>query len=143
VQAIAVLRGRIEEEFRISERLDSKMRQAFALAAGFFAVVQTVTFGSFAQSHVQPGERGLMLAAAIAAGAALVVIAHRVANGEELLEEADVRPEAIVDWCNEAGENEEYVSTRLVSELSYMARRRAENNAIRAKNYDAVASATR
>ena len=41
-QAISTLRARVDEEFRIAERLDSKARQAFALAAGFFAVVQTV-----------------------------------------------------------------------------------------------------
>ena len=142
-QAITVLRARIDEEFRISERLDSKARQAFALATGFFAVVQTLAFGGFAQTTVTPTERVFLLVAAVIAGGCVVVVAHRLANGEELLEEADVKPEAIVEWCDEAGNDAEFVSTRLVSELAHMARRRADNNAIRARNYDAVAFSTR
>jgi hypothetical protein len=142
-QAITVLRARIDEEFRISERLDSKSRQAFALAAGFFAVVQTVAFGAFAQSTVNGTERVLLLAAVVIAGGALVVVAHRLTNGEELLPEADVRPEAVVQWCKEAGDDPESVSRHLVVELALMARRRADNNAGRARSYDRVVFATR
>src|SRR3954465_14757211 len=87
--ALTVLRARIDEEFRITERLDSKSRQAFALTAGFFAVVQTVAFGAFAQATVNGTERVLLLAAAVVAGGALIVVANRLTNGEELLEEAD------------------------------------------------------
>jgi hypothetical protein len=142
-QAIGVLRARIDEEFQITERFATKGRHAFALAAAFFAVVQTVAFGSFQEGGVQPGERVALLVVALIAGAALVVVAHRVTGGEELLEEADIRPEAIVDWCEEAGDDPEYVPARLVSELSRMARRRSENNAIRGRNYDAVEQAVR
>ncbi len=141
-QAITVLRARIDEEFRISERLDSKSRQAFALAAGFFAVVQTVAFGAFAQDNVDGLERFLMLAAAVIAAGAVIVVADRLTNGEELLEEADVTPEAIVGWCEEA-DDPEYVPARLVRELARMARRRAENNEIRARRYDRVVVSTR
>jgi hypothetical protein len=141
--AITVLRARIDEEFRISERLDAKSRQAFALAAAFFAVVQTVTFGSFAQSSVSSDEKVGMLAAALIAGLALVVVAHRLTNGEELLDEDDVKPEAIVEWCNEAAGRPEYVSARLVGELAHVARRRADSNVIRDRNYESVAFATR
>jgi hypothetical protein len=125
-QAIGVLRARIDEEFRISERLDSKSRQAFALAAGFFAVVQTVTFSAFAQSSVHTGERIVLLAVAFIAGGAVAAVAHRLTNGEELLDEIDIKPETIVQWCNEAGRDSEYVSVRLVGELSGVATRRAE-----------------
>jgi predicted alpha/beta hydrolase len=141
-QAITILRARVDEEFKIAERLDSKGRQAFALAAGFFAVVQTVTFGSFAQNTITSGERPFLLAMAVLAGACVAAVGHRLTHGEDLLGEADMKPEAIVEWCNEADEND-YVAVRLVAELSRMARRRAENNAIRAKNYDAVANAAR
>ena len=142
-QAITVLRARIDEEFRISERLDSKARQAFALATGFFVVVQTVAFGGFAQSTVTTDERFLLLAAAVIAAGSLIVVAHRLTNGEELLEEADVKPQKIVQWCNEADDDPEYVSVRLVSELAHMADRRNENNIIRGRNYDNVVFAAR
>jgi len=141
-QAISTLRARIDEEFRIAERLDTKGRQAFALAAAFFAVVQTVAFGSFAASGVHPGERVLLGIAAVIAGLSLVVVAHRLTHGEELQEEEDVAPEAIVEWCNEADEPE-YVSVRLVAELSGVARSRTDNNKTRARKYDAIADATR
>lgn len=140
--AIATLRARIDEEFRISERLDTKGRQAFALAAAFFAVVQTVTFGSFAQSTINHGERVGMLIAAVAAGAAVAFVAFTLVSGEKPKEQEDVKPEFIVKWLNEAGDNPEYVSVRLVSELSRIARGRANNNATRTRNYDLVAAAT-
>jgi hypothetical protein len=142
-QAIGMLRSRVDEEFKITERLDSKSRQSFALASVFFAAVQTVAFGSFAQSTVNGTEKVLLLIAVVAAGAALVIVAHRLTNGEELLEEADVRPESIEQWCNEAAGDPDYVKVRLVRDLRRMARRRSENNEIRARNYDAVVVATR
>ena len=142
-QAITVLRMRIDEEFRITERLDSKARQAFALAAGFFAVVQTVTFGGFAQGDVSSPERVGLLVAAVVAGVGVIVVAHRLTGSEGLLDEDDVTPEAIVQWCNAAGEDPEYVSVRLVGELSRMARSRSKNNEVRTTRYDTVALAAR
>ena len=142
VQAITVLRARVDEEFRISERLESKARQAFALTAGFFAVVQTIALGGLAQDMVHTAERVWLLAAALCAGVALLVVAHRLVNGAELLEEADVKPDAVVEWCNKATDPE-YVSVRLVAELARMANRRTENNEIRAIHYDRVAYAAR
>jgi hypothetical protein len=106
-------------------------------------VVQTVAFGGFAQATVTGTERFVLLASAVIAAGSLVVVAHRLTNGEELLEEADVKPMAIVQWCNEAGDDPEYVSVRLVAELAHMADRRAENNAIRGRRYDRVVFATR
>jgi hypothetical protein len=142
-QAITVLRARIDEEFRITERLDSKGRQAFALAAAFFAVVQTVAFGAFAQGDVTANERVWLAGGAVLAGLSLVAIAHRLSHAEGLLEEADIRPDAIVTWANEADGDPEYVSARLVSELANVANRRNENNATRSGKYDRVAAATR
>ena len=142
-QAIAVLRGRIDEEFRITERLDAKGRQAFALAAGFFAVVQTVAFGAFAQIGVTSGERVLLAVLAVIAGLSLIVVAYRLTHGEELLEEIDVRPDTIVKWANDAGDDPEYVSARLVTELANVANRRDANNATRAGDYDNIVDATR
>ncbi len=141
-QAIAVLRARMDEEFRISERLDSKQRQAFALASVFFAVVQTVAFGSFAQGNLHTAQRAIIGGLAVVAGLVLVVVMHRLNDAEELRPEDDLRPEAVVNWCNEA-DSPGYVATRLVGELSDVARRRANSNKVRAGNYDSVANAAR
>jgi hypothetical protein len=141
-QAIAVLRARMDEEFRVSERLDSKQRQAFALASVFFAVVQTVAFGSFAQSNLHTTQRAIIGALAVLAGMVLIVVMHKLNNAEELHAEDDIRPEAIVAWCNEA-DGPGYVAARLVGELSDVARRRSNSNKERARNYDSVANAAR
>jgi hypothetical protein len=141
-QAITVLRARMDEEFRISERLDSKQRQAFALASVFFAVVQTVAFGSFAQSNLHTTQRAIIGGLAVLAGLVLIVVMHRLNNAEELHAEDDIRPEAVVDWCNEA-DSSGYVAARLVGELSDVARRRSNSNKVRARNYDNVANAAR
>lgn len=141
--AITVLRARIDEEFRITERLDSKSRQAFALAAGYFAVVQTVAFGAFAATGVTRTERVFVAFAGLVAGVLLLVVAHRLGNGEETLEEIDIDPGRIVTWANDAGEDPEHLPARLVGRLAKVAARRAENNAIRERDYGAVANASR
>jgi hypothetical protein len=141
-QAITVLRARMDEEFRVSERLDAKQRQAFALASVFFAIVQTVAFGGFAQGNLHSAERAVIGLFAAIAGLVLVVVMHRLNNAEELHPEDDLRPEAVVDWCNEA-DGPGYVAARLVGELSDVARRRSNSNTLRAENYDSVANAAR
>jgi hypothetical protein len=141
-QAIAALRARVDEEFRIAERLDSKQRQAFALASVFFAVVQTVAFGSFAQSNLHTTQRAIIGGLAVVAGLVLITVMNRLNNAEGLHAEDDIRPEAVVDWCNEA-DSPGYVAVRLIGELSDVARRRSSRNKDRAHNYDMVATATR
>lgn len=142
-QAITVLRARVDEEFKIAERLDSKARQAFALAAGFFAVIQTVTFGSFAQDEVSTPERVLLLLVAILAGGFLAKVAHKVTSAEELHVESDLRPGAIVEWANAAGPANEYVRVRLIRGLSEVAQERHDNNEKRATRYEEVVDACR
>jgi hypothetical protein len=139
-QAILVLRARVEEEFRISERLDSKSRQAFALAAGFFIVAQTVAFGSF--GSVSGAESALVGVCALLAAFAVYVTGHRLASGEDLLEVRDIRPDAIVEWCD-AATDDEYVSVRIVGNLRDVAKDRRENNQIRERNYDRIITAMR
>lgn len=142
-QAIGVLRARVDEEFRIAERLDSKTRQAFALAAAFFAVIQTVAFGSFAEGGVTSSERTLLLIAAVVAGVAVSNVAHKAGRAEDLRDEADLSPSRIVDWANHAGSDPEYVRARLLSGLAEVANERTTNNESRATKYDVVADAAR
>ena len=141
-QAINVLRARVDEEFRIAERLDSKQRQAFALAAGFFAVVQTVAFGSFSGDSVTTTERVVLGVLALLAGLAVMLTGHKLTEGEELQPEDDISADALVRWCNEA-DGEDYVAVRIVSRLSAVATSRHESNKTRARKVDAVHDATR
>src|ERR1019366_2666676 len=50
--AIDLFRGLADQEIARAEAARSRARQAFALAAGFFAVVQTVAFGTFVTTAV-------------------------------------------------------------------------------------------
>lgn len=132
----------MDEEFRISERVDSKQRQAFALASVFFAVVQTVAFGSFAQDQLHTVERGIIGVLAAVASITLIVVMHRLNNAEELRDEDDINPKTIVAWCN-AADTPGYVAARLVGELSEVAQARTDSNRSRALNYDKVSVAAR
>ena len=142
-QAITVLRARVEEEFSIAERLDSKSRQAFALAAGFFAVIQTVAFGSFAQAEISTAERVVMLILVVVSGALVAWVAYVASQAEDLQDESDIQPASIVQWANEAGADPEYVRARLVRGLADVAQARADNNKVRATRYDAVVTAVK
>jgi hypothetical protein len=136
-QAVAVLRARVEEEFRISERLDGKARQAFTLAAGFFVVAQTVAIGSF--SHPVDGAKQVLVAVlALISGVLAASTGHRLASGEELVDEADIRPDAIVEWCDTATDDD-FVTVRIVSNLRDVANVRRANNELREKRYERVA----
>jgi hypothetical protein len=141
--AVAALSRRIEEEFRIAERHDSKARQAFAVAVGLFAATQITAVASINRSSVHAGARIAIVAAAIVAGLALVVVAHRLINAEEPREEEDIDPDRILAWCEEGGEKREYVSGRLVRRLSEVAKARAQSNRDRAASYSAVATSAR
>ncbi len=141
-RAITVLNARLDEEFRISERLDGKQRQAFALASVFFAIVQTVAFGSFAQGHLHTAQRGVIGGLAVVACVILIVVMQYLTSAEKLRDEDDINPKAIVDWCNEA-DAPDYVAVRLVGELSEVAQKRAASNKARALSYDKVSAAAR
>jgi hypothetical protein len=134
-QTIGILRARIDEEFRISERLDSKGRQLFTLAAGFFAAVQAVAFTALGNEHLAASSRVVLLAFTLVAAAVLVLVGHRLANSEEPLKESDIPPDDLVGWL-ESGENQEQVLLRLVGALSEVAKSRATNNATRKNRYD-------
>jgi type VI protein secretion system component VasK len=131
--AIEALRARIDEEFRITERLDTKARQAFALAAAVFAVGQTVAFGSFAAGNVVRSERVAILILAVMAALALALTAHKVADAEDLRRERDIDPSAIERWARER--DDEMFAREMVVHLREVADRRAANNEKRAQVY--------
>lgn len=132
--AIEQLRARVDEEFRISERLDAKARGAFALAAGFFAVIQTVAAPTFGDGGVALGLRGLLAGVAVVAGGAVVGAAWLLVRHMELGSEDDLKPSAIERWAKESSD-EHYVGRKLVVELARVAEDRFEKNKGRADRY--------
>jgi hypothetical protein len=141
-QVISALRARIDEEFRMMERLDTKARQAFALVAGFFAVVQAVAFGGFAQSHVSTSELVVVAIFAIVAGALVVVAGHLLREVEELQREPDIKPSEIVRWFDEAADADE-VSRNLATGLAHVAEKRYANNLEKTKRLKRLENAAR
>jgi hypothetical protein len=64
---IDTLRGLFQEEFETADRLSGKARQAFALAVGFFALVQTVAFNNFAKASENGSDTKWILIVALIA----------------------------------------------------------------------------
>jgi len=142
VQMINALRARVDEEYRIMERLDAKARQAFTLVAAFFAVVQAVAFGGFAETGVTTAEGVVLAVLAIIAGVSVGVVGHCLRKEEALQEERDLDPDKILGWWREAtGEN--YVSHRVAVGLAEIAKVRYANNETRAALYKQLDSAAR
>ncbi|HEX3509818.1 MAG TPA: hypothetical protein VHT27_01840 [Solirubrobacteraceae bacterium] len=143
LSTIEILRGRIGEEFQIAERYDSKGRQLFTLAAGFFAAVQAVAFGAFGRAEsVSHGARIALLAMTVVAGAGLLIVGHKLANAEAPLKESDVPPDDLIEWL-ESGEADEVVLLQQVGALAEVAKRRAASNAERKKRYEQLQIAAR
>src|SRR3954447_13212499 len=102
---ILVLQSRIDEQFRITERLDSKGRQGFAITAAFFGGGQAVAFSSFAADDVTSGEKLVVLIAAAFALLGLLVVGRRVTRLLHNREETEFDPDDVARWWKEGGES--------------------------------------
>jgi len=138
--ALAVLRERVDQEFQRTERLDNKSRQAFAVAAGFFALTQAAAFGSFGESAVDSRERFWLLVAAVLAVAALVYTAIVLEQAERLRNEGAVGLERVLSWCV-GSPKEKMLTAWLVLAHHDAALVRVESNNARARQAKAVKSA--
>lgn len=139
--AIDVLRARVDQEFKITERIDAKGRQVFALVAAFFAVAQAVTFGAFRATSLTSPK--LVVLAALATAAVLLVLlaGHRLADSEEPQGEPEVRPRDIECWARE--KTDRAFAEKLVVELRDVAEKRHEGNERRRSRYQRVELAAR
>ena len=138
--ALAVLRERVEHEFRVTERLERKARQEFTLAAGFFAFAQAGAFASFGASDVTASERFAVLAAAMLAAVAVVLVAARLRKVERLREAAEVTPRIVFEWCRDQTQPKSTMA-HLIWVLSELAGRHTAGNETRAAQAEAVATA--
>lgn len=135
--ALTALRDRVDQEFKRTERLDSKSRQAFAIAAGFFALTQAGAFASFGESAVSPDERSWILVAAVAAVAALAFTAIRAQHAERLRPEEGAHIQSVFDWCLGEGE-ERMITAWLIVAHRHVALKRVTSNNTRANQVEAV-----
>ena len=132
--AIEVLRARVNQELKISERLDAKARQAFGLVAAFFAVAQAVTFGSFRAGTLSGIE---LIGLGILAGVAAVSVGltgHRLADAEEGQGEQDIEPKDVEQWARDM--DDRGFAERRVVELRDDAEKRRAGNVKRRTRYE-------
>jgi hypothetical protein len=139
---LAVLRGRIEEEFQITERVDAKSRQLFALAAGAFAGAQAAAYAALASAAVSHSEKIATLVLSAAGALALGLLMFLLHSHEGLREERDLNPALIRDWC-QGDDGTNVVSARLVLALSRVAQLRASSNKARNLDYERFSQAVR
>lgn len=122
------LRALASQELDRGERFASKARQAVVFAAGFFAVVQTVVFNSFAAKHLSDGERHTLLILAIVAGAALVVCGISLLFSDGVFKTKDLSSDEIIDTANLAEEQGEPVARELSGLYATIVDERRETN---------------
>jgi hypothetical protein len=139
--AVEVLRARVIEEFQITERLDAKGRQVFALAAAFFAVAQTVAFAAFRASALNSAERAVIVALAACAAVALLLTGTKLADAEEPQPEQDIAPAKIEEWARD--EDDQRFGELLVAHLREIADARHASNQTRAVRYAEIETRAR
>ena len=101
------------QEVDRSERFTSRARQAFLFAAGFFAVVQTVSFNGFASDQVGSHERKALLILAIVAASALVSCGFALLVTDARWKTKDLTSDLILDAANDAAESGRPVAVEL------------------------------
>jgi hypothetical protein len=99
--ALDVLRGLVDQELTRAERSATRARQVFALAAGFFAVVSTVAFTSFAKNFISGHERHVMLWLAAAAGICLAACGIALLVADRAFRSSHLTPDNVLDTLNE------------------------------------------
>src|SRR4051794_29834030 len=107
------LKASADQEFQIAERLSTKARHAFALAAGVFVVAQTVAFGGFEARNLHGGEKRWMIALAAGAVFALLVAAISTMKADDVQPSGDLPLDKLEDDLNAAYEGDGEVVGRL------------------------------
>jgi hypothetical protein len=95
---IDLFRGLADQELARAEAARARARQAFALAAGFFAVVQTVAFGSFVTSRIaQDHQTATLVHHATLAGVVLGICGLALLIADSFFRSRNVTPEALYE----------------------------------------------
>jgi hypothetical protein len=134
-KVVDALKASADTEFQIAERLASKARQAYALAAGVFVVSQTVAFGSFQAAKLSSREQHVLIGCAIVAVVMLAVATWRVLAADDVQPSGDLPLDALMDDLNAAYEGDDEVLGRLGGYYAGVVRSRRNANAVRRSAY--------
>jgi hypothetical protein len=135
-----ITRSEVETQFRISERIDSKARNLFALTAAIFAAAQALALRPDVLRNLEDGRTGLLTYAIIAGvlvGLALLTTAFTLfARKDKSLE-----PDPLMDWLNEidsGDKDEREIAQELISSYITLLRERRARNVDRARDLSFV-----
>lgn len=128
---LAVVRDRVDAEFRTTERYDAKVRQALAIASGFFVLAQASALANFGHTGVTSSERLMILVTALLTAGALTFTAVRAYRSEDLQEEEAMKPQSVFALLKDRPEDG-MASAYLIFALGEVAERRVQSNYNRA-----------
>ncbi len=105
---IELLRDLASQEITRAETARTRARQSFALAAGFFAVVQTVAYGSFVTEAAAKGHRtGVLLTWTAWAALVLALCGLLLVAAELPRKSGNLTPEIVIDTIKRSGSESE------------------------------------
>jgi hypothetical protein len=129
--ALDVMRGLADQELARAERASTRARQAFALAAGFFAIVQTVAFGSFEVDLVSNAERETLLDKATLAAIFLAVCGALLLVADSAFRSRDLDEDVVEQKLAEAGATKSSAARIFVETYGVVLYARRRTNRIR------------
>jgi hypothetical protein len=132
---VDALKSSADTEFQIAERLASKARQAYALAAGVFVVSQTVAFGSFQADKLSSREQHIIIGLAVVAVVVLAAATWKVLDADDVQTSGDLPLDALMDDLNAAYEGDDGVLGRLGGYYAGVVRTRRAANTVRRTAY--------
>lgn len=110
---VDALKSSADQELTIAERLSSKARQAFALAAGVFVVAQTVAFGGFRTDNLGNGEQDWMIGLGIGSVVMLLIAALATIKADATFDSRDLPLTKLENDLNAAYAGDPEVTGRL------------------------------
>ena len=99
---LEILRSLVDQEVARAERSAARARQAFTVAAAFYAVVQTVIFGTFASRLISADERTWMLRSAALGGTFLAICGIHLLFADRNFKSRNLSSDNVLDAVNEA-----------------------------------------
>lgn len=132
---LSALAALTDREFAITERFTDKTRQTFALAIGFFTIVQTVAFNSFQAGAIHHLERTWLFALAMAAIGFLFLTAIATAQSERLISVRDLDVDRLLTELEAAYEGDARAPAFLAQDYASVVNSQRKSNEVRRRRY--------
>jgi len=133
---VDALKSAAEHEFEVADRLDTRTRQAIAVAGIFFAIVQTVVFGSLGLRQLGTVERSWVIVIALVAVGLLGLTALASAYQKASIKAGELPVATVVDDMNALYDQGDSRATgRLGEYYAGMVEERREANDARLDRY--------